>query len=201
MIVKRSQFSAARRKWALACFTPVIRKIISIQHLIIKLPCRLCFLWSDLLNGIADVNNNEIINGNMEYAFDALQEFEGLANALNVMLARLLGRPEPGEEEEGSAAWRPDMLAIEEISHGVTDVDVQRLAAEPEDAYHARLFQEYMAARTSAGLSVEGITAPGFSQKLRANEAMLKARHKSNMVRFVVHSSAGQVSLRPIRIG
>lgn len=144
---------------------------------------------------------NEIINGNMEYTFGALQEFEGLANALNVMLARLLGRPEPGEEEEGSTAWRPDMLAIEEISHGVTDVDVQQLAAEPEEAYHARLFQEYMAARSSAGLSVEGITAEGFCQKLRANEAMLKARHKSNMVRFVVHSSAGQVSLRPIRIG
>ena len=29
-----------------------------------------------------------------------LADFDGLANALNVMMSRLTGRPEPGEEDE-----------------------------------------------------------------------------------------------------
>ena len=37
----------------------------------------------------------EVINGNRDYMFESpSQDFEGLANGLNVMLARLLGRPE-----------------------------------------------------------------------------------------------------------
>src|SRR5262245_18247547 len=44
---------------------------------------------------------NEIINGNIDYTFQPVgADFDGLANGLNVMLARLLGRPEPGEEDE-----------------------------------------------------------------------------------------------------
>jgi hypothetical protein len=44
---------------------------------------------------------SEVINGNHDYEFESPSEdFEGLANGLNVMLARLLGRPEPGEEDE-----------------------------------------------------------------------------------------------------
>jgi len=143
---------------------------------------------------------NEMINGNMEYVFDAMGEFEGLANALNVMLARLLGRPEPGEEEEGDQSWRADVMFIDEItSHG--GVDIQALAAEADEIYYRRVFQEYVAARQAAGLSVEGITEESFSQKLRANEAMLKAKHKCHMVRFEVRSAGGKVSLKPIRIG
>ena len=84
---------------------------------------------------------------------------------------------------------------------GVTDVDVQRLAAEPEDGYYTRIFREYIEARQAAGLSVEGITQASFTQKVRANEAMIKAKHKCSLVRFIVHTAAGRVSLRPIRLG
>src|SRR5262249_3310201 len=42
----------------------------------------------------------DIINGNVDRTFRPVGlELDGLANGLNVMLARLLGRPEPGEEE------------------------------------------------------------------------------------------------------
>src|SRR5262249_37022824 len=45
---------------------------------------------------------NEVINGNVDYLFKpAGKDFDGLANALNVMLARLLGRPEPSEDDVG----------------------------------------------------------------------------------------------------
>ena len=43
---------------------------------------------------------SEVINGNHDYVFESPSpDFEGLANGLNVMVARLLGRPEPGEED------------------------------------------------------------------------------------------------------
>ena len=47
----------------------------------------------------------EIINGNHDYVFEKQGnlDFEGLENALNVMVARLLGRPEPSET--GEAIW------------------------------------------------------------------------------------------------
>jgi hypothetical protein len=44
---------------------------------------------------------SEVINGNQDYVFEATSEdFEGLANLLNGMIARLLGRPEPDADEE-----------------------------------------------------------------------------------------------------
>lgn len=144
---------------------------------------------------------NEVISGNLDYTFDSLQEFEGLANALNVMLARLLGRPEPGEEDEAEAAWRPDVLSIAELDQSAGAADIQQLAAEDEETYHARIYREYVEARRTAGLSIEGITQQDFIRKLRANEAMLRAKHKCNLVRFQVDASGGKVALRPVRLG
>ena len=143
---------------------------------------------------------SEVISGNLDYSFDTLQEFEGLANALNVMLARLLGRPEPGESADEDQSWRADVLAVDAMPAVNVGIDVQRLAAEPEADYYARIHREYLAARQGANLAIEGITLEGLTQKLRANEAMLKAKHKCHLVRFVVHASGGRVSLQPIRI-
>ncbi|MCB9557648.1 MAG: hypothetical protein H6707_16180 [Deltaproteobacteria bacterium] len=145
---------------------------------------------------------NEVINGNLDYTFEVLDEFEGLANALNVMLARLLGRPEPGEEEEGDASWRADLVFVEDLGPGPEEAELARqLAAEPEEQYYARLFQQYIEARKQANLPVDGISLESLTQKLKANEAMLRARHKCQMVRFVVNAVAGKVSFKPVRIG
>jgi hypothetical protein len=58
---------------------------------------------------------SEVINGNRDYVFETpSQDFEGLANGLNVLLARLLGRPEPGDEEEGSDEENEEMRALEQ---------------------------------------------------------------------------------------
>lgn len=143
----------------------------------------------------------EVLNGNLEYSFEGVDEFEGLANAINVMLARLLGRPEPGEEEDGEQAWRADVLFVEEVGGEPSEAQLaQQLAAEPEDAYFARLHQEYVAARKEFNLPVDGITVESLTQKLKANEAMLKAKHECSMIRFTVKSEMGKVSLNPIRI-
>ena len=66
----------------------------------------------------------EIINGNIDYTFKPVgPDFEGLSNGLNVMLARLLGREEPNEdevEEEADEAqrWRSEQMLVEEIAGG-----------------------------------------------------------------------------------
>ena len=144
---------------------------------------------------------NEIINGNLDYTFDALQEFEGLANALNVMLARLLGRPEPGDEEESEGTWRADVIVVDEVPPGGGDRSMaQQLSAEPHDQYLSRLYREYVEARRKAGLPTEGVTEQDLTQKLYANEAMLRAKHKCQAVRFVVRSGAGKVTFQPVLI-
>ena len=64
----------------------------------------------------------EIINGNIDYQFRPVgPDFEGLSNGLNVMLARLLGREEPNEDEpeeeqDETARWRSDQMQVEEGS-------------------------------------------------------------------------------------
>lgn len=144
---------------------------------------------------------SEVINGNMEYTFEGTEEFEGLANAINVMLARLLGRPEPGEEEDAEQAWRADVLFVDEVGDVASEAQLaQQLANEPEDAYFARVCHEYVEARKKFNLPVDGITVESLTQKLKANEAMLKSKHKCRMVRFQVKSEMGKVSLSPIRI-
>lgn len=146
----------------------------------------------------------EVINGNLEYTFESSEEFEGLANALNVMLSRLLGRPEPGEDMEEAEASRDDGYVI--ILAEVDDADLnsslaQELANESEEDYRARLFREYVEARSQQGLPVDDLTSEGLMLRLRANENLLRARYKCQMVRFVVVSQSGLVSFKPIRIG
>jgi hypothetical protein len=155
----------------------------------------------------------EIINGNVDYTFrPAGKDFDGLANALNVMLARLLGRPEPGEDEPGdendSGAGAGKVLLEDELgtqaalggARSLKDSDSLALAQEPEAEYHRRLFTEYLAARKGAGENVDGVTFESFVAKLRLSEANLRTRYNCRVVRFRVQLKNGQVSLKPVPI-
>jgi hypothetical protein len=144
---------------------------------------------------------NEVINGNLDYTFEQVEEFEGLANAINVMLARLLGRPEPGEEEEAEA-WRSDVLFVEEVTgdHTREAQKAMQLLQETEDQYYARIHHEYITARRKFNLPVDDITLESLTQKLKANAAVIKAKHKCRDVRFEVKEEGGKVSLKPIRM-
>jgi hypothetical protein len=145
---------------------------------------------------------NEVINGNLELTFRPVgAELDGLANALNVMLARLLGRPEPGEEEydeEGNVIQRDRLTFDTELSD--RDTEAVALAQEPEPDYYKRLFHEYIDAREQAGENVEGVTFDSFVTKLRVNEAGLKKRYQCSAVRFRVVSKDGKVTLKPVPI-
>ena len=145
----------------------------------------------------------DIINGNVDRTFRPVgPELDGLANGLNVMLARLLGRPEPGEEEfddEGNPII-PGRVDFEEgEERPAVDPDLANLAAESEPDYYKRVFTEYVAARRASG-SPDDVSFENFIAKLKVNEGKLKAQYNCRAVRFRVVTSNNKVSLKPVPI-
>lgn len=148
----------------------------------------------------------EIINGNLERTFRPVgEELDGLANGLNVMMARLLGRPEPGEEEfddEGNPII-PGRVEFDEetekTSSGSVDPELAALAREPEPDYYKRVYTEYVEARRASG-SPDEVSFEGFITKLRVNEGKLKGQHNCKAVRFRVVTKDGKVTLKPVPI-
>lgn len=151
----------------------------------------------------------EIINGNLDRTFQPVgAELDGLANGLNVVLARLLGRPEPGEEafDENGNPIIPGKVDFEEPPESADgaaapapDPELAALAQEPEPDYYKRLFTEYVAARKQTG-SPDDVSFESFIAKLRVNEGKLKAQYQCRAVRFRVVLKDGKVSLKPVPI-
>jgi hypothetical protein len=150
-----------------------------------------------------EVGVAEIINGNTERTFRPVgAELDGLANGLNVMLARLLGRPEPSDDDfddEDGVAPAPVEFAEASRAHSAADEELAALAGEPEADYYRRVYQEYKAAREAAG-NPDPVTLESFTAKLRVNEGKLKAQHQCRMVRFKVVATDGKVILKPVPI-
>jgi len=146
---------------------------------------------------------SDIINGNLEHHFQPVgSDLDGLANALNVMMARLLGRPEPGEEEydDDGNIVQGASLAFDSEGLSPQDAEAMALAQEPEASYWDRVFNEYIAARQQAGESIEGIELESFKIKLRSNENKLKGKYQCRAVRFKVVTKDGKVILKPVPI-
>ena len=152
-----------------------------------------------------EVGVNEIINGNLERTFRPVgEDLDGLANGLNVMLARLLGRPEPGEEEfdEDGNPVVPGRVEFDEESDkpaGGPDPDLAALAREPEPDYYKRVYTEYLDARRQTGHPDE-VSFEGFIAKLRVNEGKLKGQYDCKAVRFRVVVKDNKVTLKPVPI-
>jgi hypothetical protein len=75
-----------------------------------------------------------------------------------------------------------------------------KLAAEPEDAYYARVYQEYAAAKQAVGESIANIPQDRFIQRLKGNAQALAGKHGCKAVRFRVQKSGSQVALQPVLI-
>jgi hypothetical protein len=150
-----------------------------------------------------EVGVAEIINGNTERTFRPVgAELDGLANGLNVMLARLLGRPEPSDDdfdEDDDGAPAPVEIGEASRAHSAAESELAALAREPEAAYYQRVFEEYKAAREEIG-SPDPVSLESFTGKLRVNEGKLKAQHQCRMVRFKVLVADGKVTLKPVPI-
>jgi hypothetical protein len=146
----------------------------------------------------------DIINGNVDRTFRPVgEELEGLSNGLNVMLARLLGRPEPGEEdfdEEGNPII-PGRVEFEEGEGAApkSDPELAALAQESEPDYYKRVYTEYLAAKRATGHPDE-VSFENFIAKLKVNEGKLRAQYQCRAVRFRVVTSDGKVTLKPVPI-
>ncbi|MEZ4402675.1 MAG: MXAN_5187 C-terminal domain-containing protein [Kofleriaceae bacterium] len=145
----------------------------------------------------------EIINGNLERTFRPVgDDLDGLSNGLNVMMARLLGRPEPGDEEfdeDGNPIVTGRVEFDEDEPRPAADPDLAALAQEPEPDYYKRVYTEYVDARKASGTPDE-VSFEGFIAKLRVNEGRLKAQYQCRAVRFRVVTKDGKVSLKPVPI-
>jgi hypothetical protein len=152
--------------------------------------------------GVAD-----IINGNLDRTFRPVgEELEGLANGMNVMLARLLGRPEPGEEEfdDDGNPIVPGRVEFEDADESqpaapAADPDLAALAQEPEPDYYKRVFTEYLDGRKAIG-NPDEVSFENFIAKLRVNEGKLKGQYNCKAVRFRVVVKDGKVTLKPVPI-
>jgi hypothetical protein len=149
----------------------------------------------------------EVINGNIDHTFEPVgQDFEGLSNSLNVMLARLLGRDEPNEEaveeeeDGGKPTWKADTMMVEENDGAAPAATVSALAEEHEAAYYPRLYSEYFAALQRLGQPTEGMSVLAFMAKLSLTEAGLREKWECKVVRFLLAVNGNQISFRPVRV-
>ena len=180
-------------------------------------------LFGELLNRaihadfeVIDHGIHEIIGGNNDFEFPYEEGKEGkeslansMAQSLNLMLALLLGRPLPEDEEElvsgidalyqqAAARQRGDESGAEE--HQLNIVPAARLREEPAEDYFKRIHKEYLQARESIGLETESVTYNKFQEKLVRAERKMKEQQDAYMVRFNVVIENQKVTLEPVFI-
>lgn len=156
-----------------------------------------------------------VINGRTDLRLNIKSaEFGGLAYRINQLLNVFTGTPE--EDEEGRVSsppgqWDDSMgagggaaaAAVAAADSGAESEDAklaEELGAEPEAAYYARVYKEYVDAKSAAGEDVSNVTEDRFVQRLQANEKKLVKKHGCRMVRFQVQVKGTQVNLRPVII-
>jgi hypothetical protein len=120
------------------------------------------------------------------------------------MLARLLGRPEPGEEafDENGNPIIPGKVDFEDAGEEAApqaDPELAALAQEPEPDYYKRVFTEYVQSRRDTG-APDDVSFESFIAKLRVNEGKLKAQYNCRAVRFRVVVKDGKTTLKPVPI-
>jgi hypothetical protein len=155
----------------------------------------------------------EVLNGNVEHEFPSYQDdptLAGLAESLNLINFAIRGNTMNDDDESSIPHWgswqlKEDVCRDPE-SPGDNELEfqhsqlIEQLRVEPANDYYRRLFNDFLAARTSAGLDNSDITQRAFMQRVVRLEQRLKERHSCNMVRFVVRSSDGDVRLEPVRM-
>ncbi len=156
-----------------------------------------------------------IINGRTDLRIQIESaEFGGLAYRINQLLNVLTGTAEADESgrishppprwnnqtELESTVGESPASGGAEGGEGEDEALAARLAAEPEDEYYTRVYNEYVAAKQAAGENVSNIPQDKFVQRLKANEAALVKKHGSRMVRFEVQVQGSQVNLKPVVI-
>jgi hypothetical protein len=147
-----------------------------------------------------------ILNGQTDKRFELDHaELGGLAFRIDQLLNQLMGVEEDNTDDEGRVSKAPtaanfgDALSVDKSGqHGASaagaDVDAGRLAAEPADAYYARLYREYINAKKGLGEQVDHITDAAFKSRIQGMEQDAASKH-GRPVRYHVQSNGREVVL------
>lgn len=145
-----------------------------------------------------------VINGNQTLRFQIEHpELGGLVFRINSLLNALMGVPEDNTDEQGRPSVSPnaqhfqEALSVDESS--VTNPQVSpeviaMLSKESVNAYYARVYRDYVAAKQQLGDPVEGISFEGFIANIRSSEQEIAAKH-GRPVRYLVEVRGNSVVL------
>ena len=147
----------------------------------------------------------QVINGNTNQRVQIEHaELGGLAFRINQLLNTVLGVEEDDTDEEGRPSSPPQQNHFQEamsVDDRNTDAGVaSALAAEPEGAYYARLYREYIDLKKQNGESVEGITQDVFVNRIKGMEKDQAAK-VGKPVRYAVQRRDKQVVLLAVPLG
>ncbi|GEM_PF-4108336 len=156
---------------------------------------------------------NSVIGGSFDvdfpYHFDEPVP-RAMGQTLTIMKAVLLGQPIPEESERdqswGDAMGLKGMDSLEDdeerSSDGPERLEELEYADAPDNPteYYNRLFKEYVEARRSLGISVDGITYVKFVEKAARVEKSLRERLGLKRVVLKVSIRGDQVVLVPYRV-
>ena len=175
-------------------------------------------MGSTILRPIAQLEEGilQVINGRTETRLDVQgSDFGGLSYRINQLLNLLTGTPEASESGAVGGGGKWDDQGAEGTSTIGTAIPTDATApagdepeadpataalllAEGDDAYYARVYAEYVAAKQSVGENVSNIAQEKFVQRLRGQEQALLAKRGCRLVRFQVQTRGTQVNLTPI---
>jgi methyl-accepting chemotaxis protein len=146
-----------------------------------------------------------IINGQEDKRFNLEHpEFGGLGFRIDQLLNKLAGIAEDNTDAEGrvtssslipAAAFRDVMMDRQPTLDA--DAVAARLAAEPADAYYARLFADYIEAKRTLGEATDHIGADTFRTRMQSMEQEARQKH-GKAVRYQVQSDGKGVTLLAI---
>jgi len=148
-----------------------------------------------------DAGIHRIISGDREYFFPFEYKepiAKSLGETLNLMVAVLLGKPLP--EEEDDTAFFQEALKFSEhaLARGATPIDPQAVFAMNPDEYYKSLYIDFVSAQQAAGNDMSKLTRMKFLEKVAQNETQLRLRTGKANVRFVVQVVENEVRLHPV---
>jgi hypothetical protein len=147
-----------------------------------------------------------ILNGQGDKRFELDHpDLGGLAFRIDQLLNQLMGVEEDPTDDQGRVSKSPSQQSVSEAmaverSAGESTADpsvVDRLAQEPESAYYARIYREYIAAKKSLGEPTDHITEQTFTTRIQGMEQEALAKH-GKPVRYEVRAGDKEVVLLAI---
>jgi hypothetical protein len=159
--------------------------------------------------GVLEEGLLAILNGQTDKRFELEHaDLGGLAFRIDQLLNQLMGIEEDTTDDQGrvskapSAANFSDAMSVDRSggaggggggAGGGEAIDAQALKQEPTDAYYARIFAEYIAAKRSLGEATDHITQDTFRTRIQGMEQDAHQKH-GRPVRYKVQTVDGQVN-------